>query len=95
MSKLDAQINEWQRRKKKCLLRLLSIMTELLITKTCLDTYDEIIDWKVDTRGRGLMLMGECGLPKSTILRTIVIPANLEPKQIKGLKTFLLRCISK
>ena len=29
-----------------------------------LPSYDEIIDWMVDTRGRGLMLMGECGLGK-------------------------------
>mgnify|MGYP000604356884 CR=1 FL=1 len=36
-----------------------------------LPAYDEIIDWLVDTKGRGLMLMGECGLGKSTILNLI------------------------
>ena len=39
-----------------------------------LPAYDEIIDWMVDNKGRGLMLMGECGLGKSTILK-YVIPA--------------------
>ena len=36
--------------------------------------YDNIIDWMVDTKGRGLMLMGDCGTGKSTILN-YVIPA--------------------
>mgnify|MGYP003657077585 FL=1 len=36
--------------------------------------YDKIIDWMVDTKGRGLMLMGDCGTGKSTILN-YVIPA--------------------
>ena len=39
-----------------------------------LAAYDEIIDWMVDTKQKGLILMGECGLGKSTILK-YVIPA--------------------
>ena len=47
-----------------------------------LDSYDEIIDWLSDTNGRGLMLMGECGLGKSTILN-FVIPAIFRTKTNK------------
>ena len=51
-----------------------------------LPSYDEIIDWMVDTRGRGLMLMGECGLGKSTILN-FVIPAIFRTKTNKVLRS--------
>jgi DNA replication protein DnaC len=51
-----------------------------------LPSYDEIIDWLVDTRGRGLMLMGECGLGKSTILN-YVIPAIFRTKTNKVLRS--------
>ena len=51
-----------------------------------LSAYDEIIDWLVDTRGRGLMLMGECGLGKSTILN-YVIPAIFRTKTNKVLRS--------
>ena len=51
-----------------------------------LSAYDEIIDWLVDTRGRGLMLMGECGLGKSTILN-FVIPAIFRTKTNKILRS--------
>ena len=51
-----------------------------------LPAYDEIIDWLVDTKGRGLMLMGECGLGKSTILN-YVIPAIFRTKTTKSLKS--------
>jgi len=51
-----------------------------------LHSYDEIIDWLVDTRGRGLMLMGECGLGKSTILN-YVIPAIFRTKTNKVLRS--------
>lgn len=51
-----------------------------------LSSYDEIIDWLVDTRGRGLMLMGECGLGKSTILN-FVIPAIFRTKTNKVLRS--------
>jgi len=51
-----------------------------------LSSYDEIIDWMVDTRGRGLMLMGECGLGKSTILN-YVIPAIFRTKTNKVLRS--------
>ena len=47
-----------------------------------LDSYDEIIDWLSDTNGRGLMLMGDCGLGKSTILN-YVIPAIFRTKTNK------------
>jgi len=47
-----------------------------------LDSYNEIIDWMVDNKGRGLMLMGECGLGKSTILN-FVIPAIFRTKTNK------------
>jgi len=47
-----------------------------------LTEYDEIIDWLLDTKGRGLMLMGECGLGKSTILN-YVIPAIFRTKTNK------------
>ena len=47
-----------------------------------LDSYDEIIDWLSDTKGRGLMLMGDCGLGKSTILN-FVIPAIFRTKTNK------------
>ena len=55
-------------------------------TYTHLPAYDEIIDWLVDTKGRGLMLMGECGLGKSTILN-FVIPAIFRTKTNKVLKS--------
>jgi DNA replication protein DnaC len=51
-----------------------------------LPAYDEIIDWLVDTRGKGLMLMGECGLGKSTILN-YVIPAIFRTKTNKVLRS--------
>ena len=51
-----------------------------------LTAYDEIIDWMVDTKGRGLMLMGECGLGKSTILN-FVIPAIFRTKTNKVLRS--------
>ena len=53
---------------------------------THLPAYDEIIDWLVDTKGRGLMLMGECGLGKSTILN-YVIPAIFRTKTNKVLRS--------
>jgi len=40
----------------------------------------------IDTRGRGLMLMGECGLGKSTILN-YVIPAIFKTKTNKVLRS--------
>jgi DNA replication protein DnaC len=51
-----------------------------------LDSYDDIIDWLSDTKGRGLMLMGECGLGKSTILN-YVIPAIFRTKTNKSMKS--------
>ena len=51
-----------------------------------LPAYDEIIDWLVDTKGRGIMLMGECGLGKSTILN-YVIPAIFRTKTNKVLRS--------
>ena len=51
-----------------------------------LPEYDEIIDWLSDTNGRGLMLMGECGLGKSTILN-YVIPAIFRTKTNKSMKS--------
>ena len=51
-----------------------------------LPAYDEIIDWMVDNKGRGLMLMGECGLGKSTILN-YVIPAIFRTKTNKVLRS--------
>ena len=53
---------------------------------THLPAYDEIIGWLVDTKGRGLMLMGECGLGKSTILN-YVIPAIFRTKTNKVLRS--------
>ena len=50
-----------------------------------LPAYDEIIDWMADTKGKGLILMGECGLGKSTILK-YVIPAIFNTKINKVLK---------
>jgi len=47
-----------------------------------LESYDEIIEWLVDTKGRGLMMMGDCGLGKSTILN-YVIPAIFRTKTNK------------
>ena len=49
-----------------------------------LPAYDEIIDWMVDTKRKGLILMGECGLGKSTILK-YVIPAIFHTKLNKVL----------
>ena len=51
-----------------------------------LPAYDEIIDWMVDTKGRGLILMGTCGLGKSTILN-YVLPAIFYVKVKKNLKS--------
>ena len=51
-----------------------------------LNSYDEIIEWMVDTKGRGLMLMGECGLGKSTILN-YVIPAIFRTRLNKVLRS--------
>jgi DNA replication protein DnaC len=50
-----------------------------------LPAYDEIIDWMVDTKGKGLILMGECGLGKSTILK-FVIPSIFHTTRNKVLK---------
>ena len=47
-----------------------------------LESYDEVIEWLSDTKGRGLMLMGDCGLGKSTILN-FVIPAIFRTKTNK------------
>ncbi|MBU46624.1 MAG: hypothetical protein CMD28_04260 [Flavobacteriales bacterium] len=52
-----------------------------------LPAYDEIIDWMVDTKRKGLILMGECGLGKSTILK-YVIPAIFHTTRSK-----VLNCI--
>ena len=49
-----------------------------------LPSYDKIIDWLSDTNGRGLMLMGDCGLGKSTILN-YVIPAIFRTKTKQSL----------
>ena len=51
-----------------------------------LPAYDEIIDWMVDTKGKGLILMGECGLGKSIILK-YVIPVIFHTKTNKVLKS--------
>ena len=51
-----------------------------------LPAYDEIIEWMVDTKGKGLMLMGECGLGKSTILN-YVIPAIFRTRTNKILRS--------
>ena len=51
-----------------------------------LPSYDEVVDWLVDTKGRGLMFMGECGLGKSTILN-YVIPAIFRTKTNKVLRS--------
>jgi len=51
-----------------------------------LSAYDEIIDWMVDTKGKGLIIMGECGLGKSTILN-YVIPAIFRTKTNKVLRS--------
>lgn len=37
-----------------------------------LPEYDAIIDWMTDTRGMGLLLTGDCGRGKSTILTGVV-----------------------
>jgi DNA replication protein DnaC len=50
-----------------------------------LPAYDEVINWLMDTKGKGLFLMGECGLGKSTILK-YVIPAIFHTKKNKVLK---------
>lgn len=51
-----------------------------------LSAYDEIIDWMVDTKGKGLIIMGECGLGKSTILN-YVIPSIFRTKTNKVLRS--------
>jgi DNA replication protein DnaC len=52
-----------------------------------LSAYDEIIDWMVDTKGKGLILMGECGLGKSTILKSVI------PAIFNTIKNKVLRCV--
>jgi DNA replication protein DnaC len=52
-----------------------------------LPAYDEIIDWMVDTKGKGLILMGECGLGKSTILKSVI------PAIFNTIKNKVLRCV--
>jgi DNA replication protein DnaC len=47
--------------------------------------YDEVIDWMVDTEGKGLALFGSVGTGKSVILR-FVIPAIFAGKENKILK---------
>ena len=51
-----------------------------------LPAYDQIIDWMVDTKGRGLIISGNCGLGKSTILN-YVIPAIFRTKTKKTLRS--------
>ena len=43
-------------------------------TYTHLPEYDHVIDWMTDSKGKGLLLTGDCGRGKSIIL-TGVIPA--------------------
>ena len=49
-----------------------------------LPEYDEIIDWMHDTRGLGLLLIGDCGRGKS-IIATCLVPVLLG---IKNLNTY-------
>lgn len=44
-----------------------------------LPEYDKIVEWMTDTKGKGLLLMGDCGRGKSSIL-TAVIPVLLKLK---------------
>ncbi|MEG2061805.1 MAG: hypothetical protein RRY33_08120 [Alistipes sp.] len=44
-----------------------------------LPEYDDVIDWMTDTKGKGLLLMGDCGRGKS-IITTGVIPFLLTSK---------------
>jgi DNA replication protein DnaC len=37
-----------------------------------LPEYNEIVEWMVDTKGKGLLLMGDCGRGKSSILRSVI-----------------------
>lgn len=45
-----------------------------------LPEYDEVIDWMYDTRGMGLLLIGDCGRGKS-IITTGLIPVLLGMKE--------------
>lgn len=48
-----------------------------------LPEYDEVIDWMYDTRGVGLLLIGDCGRGKS-IITTGLIPVLLGMKEISA-----------
>ena len=48
-----------------------------------LPEYDEVIDWMHDTRGVGLLLIGDCGRGKS-IITTGLVPVLLGMKEISA-----------
>ena len=46
-----------------------------------LPEYDEVIDWMHDTRGVGLLFIGDCGRGKS-IITTGLVPVLLSMKEV-------------
>ena len=71
---------------KEMFIKAFKYYDKTLDTYNHLPAYDEIIDWIVDTKGKGLMIMGECGLGKSTIIN-YVIPAIFRTKTNKVLRS--------
>lgn len=71
---------------KKDFIKAFEYYDRTIDTYKHLPAYDEIIDWMVDTKGKGLIIMGECGLGKSTILN-YVIPAIFRTKTNKVLRS--------
>lgn len=54
-----------------------------------LPEYDQIVDWMMDTKGKGLCLMGDCGRGKSTILECVI--PSLFARLGKEIKSFSAR----
>lgn len=49
-----------------------------------LPEYSEVVDWMTDTRGKGLLLIGDCGRGKS-IIATCMLPVLLATKNLMGI----------
>jgi DNA replication protein DnaC len=47
-------------------------LDETAINFEWLPEYNEIVEWMSNTNGKGLLLMGDCGRGKTTILRSVI-----------------------
>lgn len=57
---------------KKILIECFHAIDKTVVNFQWLPEYNEIVAWMADTKGKGLLLMGDCGRGKSTILRSVI-----------------------